>query len=132
LNKKIIASGKRKTAVARCILSEGNGLVTVNGVDLNTFEPELVKLRIMTPLALAGDVVKKLDFKLRVNGGGVGSRADACALAIARALVKKDKKLERVFLDYDRHLLVADVRRKEVVKPNRHGKARSKRQKSYR
>jgi ribosomal protein S9 len=53
-------------------------------------------------------------------------------LAIARALVEKDKKLKEVFLDYDRQLLVADVRQKESAKPNSHGKARAKRQKSYR
>ena len=43
----------------------------------------------------------------------------------------KDAKLEKTYLDYDRHLLVQDVRYKEVNKPGR-SKARSKRQKSYR
>ena len=44
----------------------------------------------------------------------------------------KNDKLKEIFLNYDRNLLVADVRRKEPSKPNRHGQARSKVQKSYR
>ena len=132
LNKKIIASGKRKTAVANAYVSDGTGLVTVNGVDVNAVKPNIIKLKIMTPLILAPIVAKKIDVKIRVSGGGISSQAEAMALAIARALVKYDKKLENVFLEYDRQLLVADVRRKEAKKPNRHGKARSKRQKSYR
>jgi len=51
---------------------------------------------------------------------------------IARALVEHTPSLKSVFLDYDRNLLVADVRLKEPVKPNKHGSARSKKQKSYR
>ena len=43
-----------------------------------------------------------------------------------------DKKLTPIFTAYDRQLLVADVRRKETRKPNCHGKARAKRQTSYR
>ena len=52
----------------------------------------------------------------------------------AKALVEysKNSKLKEQFLEYDRNLLVADVRRKEPAKPNRHGQARAKRQKSYR
>ncbi len=132
MSKKIIASGKRKTAVARAALGSGNGEVLVNGVNLDVLTPEILRMRIQTPLILAEDIAKKVKINVRVNGGGVSSRAEACSLAIARALAKQDKKLEKVFLTYDRQLLVADVRRKEVVKPNTHGKARSKRQKSYR
>lgn len=132
MSKQITTSGKRKTAVARASVKEGNGKVKINGVDLKIYTPEFAKLKIKTPLILAGDVAKKLDINVRVSGGGFNSCAEASALAIARALVKQNKKLEKVFLEYDRQLLVADVRRKEVKKPNRHGKARSKRQKSYR
>ena len=44
----------------------------------------------------------------------------------------KSTKLKEEFLEYDRNFLVSDVRYKETHKPNRHGKARSKVQKSYR
>ncbi|MEK6868559.1 MAG: 30S ribosomal protein S9, partial [Nanoarchaeota archaeon] len=53
---------------------------------------------------------------------------------IARGLVAftNSNALKSIYLDYDRLLLVADVRHKESAKPNSHGQARSKVQKSYR
>lgn len=85
------------------------------------------------PLLLAEKVSASADIAVKVNGGGMMSQADAIRLAISRGLVEfsKDKTLEKTFLDYDRQLLVADVRRKEACKPN-DSKARAKRQKSYR
>jgi len=127
-----IASGKRKTSVAKATIKTGTGLVKINGVSLDVITPKFAKLKIQTPLILAKDEAKKVDINVRVSGGGISSSAEACALAITKALVLQNKKLEKTFLEYDRQLIVADVRRKEVVKPNRHGKARSKRQKSYR
>ena len=61
-----------------------------------------------------------------------GSGIKEAVESIGKALAKFDSKLEEVLLKYDKHLLIADVRRKETSKPNRHGKARAKRQKSYR
>jgi len=80
------------------------------------------------------EVVKNVDINVNVFGGGIASQAEASRLAIARALVEytKSERLKEKFLKYDRHLLVADVRRKETRKPNSHSKARAKRQKSYR
>ena len=128
----IIASGKRKMAVARAAITPGTGKITVNNVSIDVFEPAIARLKMQEPLILAGKTIDKLDIKITTNGGGFMGQAQAVRLAIARALVDKDKKLKEVFLDYDRQLLVADVRRKERVKPNSHGSARSKRQKSYR
>jgi len=129
--KTITSSGKRKQAIARATLKEGKGTVRINSLLLDTITPTMLRLRISEPLVLAGDVAKGVDISVRVNGGGITSQADAVRLAIGRALVQKDKKLEKVFLAYDRQLLVADVRRKEVAKPN-DSQARAKRQKSYR
>ena len=97
-------------------------------------EPKISRLKLKEPLILAGDVANKVDIHVRVNGGGTTSQAEASRLAVAKALVDftKNDKLKEVFLNYDRNLLVADVRRKEAAKPNRHGQARSKVQKSYR
>jgi small subunit ribosomal protein S9 len=92
----------------------------------------MYKMRIMEPLLLAGDLVKSLDIKVTVEGGGINSRADAIRLSIAKGLAEHSPKIKNVFADYDRQLLVADVRRKEPRKPNTHGHARSKKQKSYR
>jgi small subunit ribosomal protein S9 len=124
-------SGKRKRATARATLKKGKGKVKVNGVFLDNFGDRVSQLRIKEPLVLAGEIANKVDIFVRVQGGGINGQSDAVRLAIARALVEHDKKLETVFDDYDRLLLVADVRRKEVCKPNI-SKARAKRQKSYR
>ncbi|MBW2966188.1 30S ribosomal protein S9 [Candidatus Woesearchaeota archaeon] len=128
----IHCAGKRKRAIARVTLSPGKGIVRINNQLIDNYEPKLARLKIREPLILAGDNAKGVDITVRVGGGGYNTQAEAVRLAIARALVRHSKKLEKVFLNYDRHLLVADVRRKEPRKPNRHGKARAKRQKSYR
>ena len=129
-----ITSGKRKRAVARALIKPGKGIVKINNKLLPFLEPLVARLKIEEPLLIAGNQAKKYDIKVKVSGGGVMGQADAARLAIARALasITEDKKLEKAYLDYDRHLLVADVRRREVRKPNTHGKARAKRQKSYR
>ena len=132
--KAVHASGKRKRAVARATLKAGKGRVRINKTPLDLYEPKLVRLKLREPLILAGDVVNKLDIEVNVMGGGINSQAEASRLAVAKALVNytKGSKLKEKFLAYDRNLLVADIRRKEVSKPNRHGQARSKVQKSYR
>ena len=127
-------SGKRKKAVARATLRDGIGKIKINKVPIDFYEPKLYRLKIREVLMLAGDIVGKVDIDINVNGGGMSSQADAAKLAIAKSLVaySKSEKLREQFLKYDRNLLVADVRRKEPAKPNRHGQARAKRQKSYR
>ncbi len=126
-------SGKRKRAVARARLKEGKGIIRVNSLTLEGFTPELAKLMIMEPIMLAGDLAKGVDIDVRVQGGGWHSQADAVRLVVARALVQfsGSKALKQKFLDYDRHLLVADTRRAEHSKPN-DSKPRAARQKSYR
>ena len=132
--KKIHASGKRKTAIARATLKQGNGLVRINSMLIDFIEPKVSRLKLREPLILAGDMANKVDIDVSVSGGGTKSQAEASRLAIAKALVNftKNDKLKEIFLNYDRNLLVADVRRREAAKPNRHGQARAKVQKSYR
>ena len=132
--KVVHTSGKRKRAIARATLFPGSGVVRINSKLLNFVTPQISRLKIEEPLLLAGDVYQKVDISVKVSGGGPTSQADASRLAIARALVQytKNKSLEKSFLEYDRTLLVADVRRKEPAKPNSHGQARAKVQKSYR
>jgi small subunit ribosomal protein S9 len=128
----IQSSGKRKRAIARASIKPGKGNVTVNNLPVEEFGTPLARARISEPLILAGKVIEKLDISISVNGGGVTGQADAIRLAIGRSLAEHTPALKQVLLDYDRTLLVADVRRKEARKPNSQGKARAKRQKSYR
>ncbi|HKZ33947.1 MAG TPA: 30S ribosomal protein S9 [Candidatus Nanoarchaeia archaeon] len=132
--KKIITSGKRKTAVARAVTTEGNGKITINGKPYETLQV-LDRLKIEEPVRIAKNVLGKIDFNIevKVKGGGEKGQVEAARISIARALVAAtgSKELEKAFLDYDRNLLVADVRRKEAYKPG-DSKARRKRQTSYR
>ncbi len=130
--KAIHVSGTRKSAVARATLVPGSGIVRINSQLLNTYDPAISRLKIQEPLIIAGDKTKNVDINVSVHGGGQSSQAEAARLVIARALSAYDQTLQKEFLDYDRILLVADVRRKETHKPNCHGKARAKRQTSYR
>ncbi len=131
---KINASGTRKKSRARAIIYPGNGKVTINKKNYE-FLPEIRRLMIQEPLNITKDVLGKISFDVEVNvsGGGIESRIESARLAIARALVKitKSKKLRDAFIQYDRNLLVADIRNKESNKPGI-SKARKKRQKSFR
>lgn|SRR3989338_657595 len=129
--KVIQTTGKRKTSVARATLKQGKGIVRVNSVLLDNYNNLFARTRLMEPLIIAGEVSKKVDINVNVNGGGWHSQAEASRLAVAKALAEFDKKLRKVYLDYDRHLLIADIRRKEQRKPN-DSKARKSRQTSYR
>ncbi len=131
MSKVIHTQGKRKSAIARATLRAGKGNIRINGQYLDNYGTEISRLRIKEPLVLVGDVAKKVNIDVNVIGGGENGQADAVRLAMARALVIYDNKFKKTFDDYDRLLLVADVRRKEVCKPN-DSKARAKRQKSYR
>ncbi|MCF7872074.1 30S ribosomal protein S9 [Candidatus Woesearchaeota archaeon] len=131
-NKVIHESGKRKSAIARATIKPGKGVFIVNNKLIDIVEPKMAKMRILEPIILAGDQTKKFNITVKVKGGGTSSQADAARLAIAKALSKQDTTLREKYLDYDRQLLVADVRFKETRKPNSQGKARAKRQKSYR
>jgi small subunit ribosomal protein S9 len=130
----IVVSGKRKTAIAKATVSEGNGIITYNKKPVS-FLPKLQQLEISEPLIIANDVLGGLKFNiaLNVHGGGTNSQVEASRLAISRALVEftKNDELRRAFLLYDRNLLIADTRRKEACKPG-DSKARARRQTSYR
>ena len=131
---KIVASGKRKRAVARAVLQEGEGRILINGKNhkaLHFFD----KLKIDEPLRIAESILGKLNFDvvITVKGGGEKGQIEAARIALSKVILNfsKSEQLEKAFLDYDRNLLVADVRRKEPYKPG-DSKARRKRQKSYR
>ncbi len=132
--RRIITSGKRKRSVARAILTDGDGKITINKKDykrLQLFD----KLKIEEPLRIAENIFGKPNFNVAINvrGGGEKGQVEAARLALTRAILKstESKEFENAVTDYDRSLLVADVRRKEAYKPG-DSKARRKRQKSFR
>lgn len=131
MKKNIQTSGKRKTAKARATLKNGTGIIRINNIILDDFQPKIAREKIREAIILANSP-KDINVDITTLGGGIMGSADAARTALAKALVENSAGLKKVFLEYDRTLLVADVRIKERAKPNRHGKARSKTQKSYR
>jgi len=127
-------SGKKKTAVARATIREGEGRVRINAQPVELTEPELAQLKMLEPFRLADDDLRDgVDIEVDVQGGGVMGQADAARTAIARGLVQhtNDAELRDAYMEFDRSLLVNDVRQSESKKWGGPG-ARARYQKSYR
>ena len=127
-----ISSGKRKSAVARAYVKKGKGIIRINNLSLNAY-PDYMKSIMEEPIQLAKKYKDKVNIEVKVQGGGPIGQAEAARTAMAKALVafSNDEELKKMFMEYDRTLLVSDIRRKEPKKQLGRG-ARKKRQKSYR
>jgi small subunit ribosomal protein S9 len=82
--------GRRKTSIARVVLTEGKGTITVNGRDGKEYFPiTMQQFKLQQPFKLT-ETVGKYDVTATVDGGGITGQVDAVRLGIARALVKID------------------------------------------
>ncbi|AFZ73713.1 30S ribosomal protein S9 [Natronobacterium gregoryi] len=127
-------SGKKKTAVARATVREGEGRVRINSQPVELVEPEMSRLKMLEPFRIVGDELRsEMDIDVDVEGGGISGQADAVRTAIARGIVQhtNDAELRDAFMEFDRSLLVNDVRQSEPKKWGGPG-ARARYQKSYR
>ncbi|CQH58508.1 30S ribosomal protein S9 [Halobacterium hubeiense] len=127
-------SGKKKTAVARATVSDGEGRVRINSTPVELVDPEMARLKMLEPFRIAGDDLRDdVDVDIDVSGGGFAGQADAVRTAIARGLVEhySDAELRDAYREFDRSLLVNDVRQSESKKWGGPG-ARARYQKSYR
>ncbi|MBE5727854.1 30S ribosomal protein S9 [Candidatus Parvarchaeota archaeon] len=131
MSKVNVFTAKRKTTVARGVIEQGDGSVYINSKSLDAYNDKLFKMMVTEPIILSGDTYKKYSFKIFVTGGGNMARATAVRAVIAKALSSKEKSLRKVFLSYDRTLLVDDKRVTEPQKPYRSA-ARALKQTSYR
>ena len=131
----VIATGKRKTAVARAVIRRGSGRVRINGTPVELIPIEVARIKIMEPLLLVGKKIREsIDIDVKVSGGGFMSQAEACRMAIARGLVSffsDFQEIAKIFREYDRTMLSGDPRGTEPEKWMRYS-ARRFRQKSYR
>ena len=79
--------GRRKTSVARVILRNGNGKISVNGKEFEHVFPQLLSREdILNPFKVT-DTLGHYDVLVNVNGGGTTGQAQAVRLGIARALI---------------------------------------------
>jgi small subunit ribosomal protein S9 len=80
--------GRRKTSVARVILRNGSGKITVNGKEFEIAFPQLLSREdILNPLKVT-ETQGSYDVIVNVQGGGTTGQAQAIRLGIARALVE--------------------------------------------
>ncbi|HET8828498.1 MAG TPA: 30S ribosomal protein S9 [Pelobium sp.] len=116
-------SGRRKTAVARIYLKDGNGTITVNGKDHKEYFPTLPLQYIVNQAFIVAEVTGQYDVNVNVAGGGVKGQAEAVRLAIAKAIVELDA-IRKPSLRA-KGLMTRDNRMVERKKPGR-AKARKK------
>ncbi|MCL2370966.1 MAG: 30S ribosomal protein S9 [Firmicutes bacterium] len=83
-------TGRRKKAIARVILTQGGGKITVNGRTLDQyFGLDTLKLIVNQPLVLTSSE-EKYDIAINVQGGGYTGQAGAIRHGISRALLEAD------------------------------------------
>ncbi len=109
-----LATGKRKTSIARVTLLPGSGKVEINKRTLEEFFPRpLHQTTALQPLAIAG-YESSVDVRVRVHGGGISGQAGAVRHGIARALTEIDPELRGELKR--RGFLTRDARAKERKK----------------
>ncbi len=117
-----IATGRRKTAVARVRVTPGSGKITVNGRPYEEyFKLEMTRGVVLDALNVT-KTTKTLDVTASIAGGGPHGQADAARLGIARALVKADARFEPVLREH--RFLTRDSRKVERKKYGRAGARR--------
>ena len=115
-------TGRRKSSVARVILTPGSGKITVNGRDVNEYMPfEVLVMDLKQPLELTNNL-ETFDIECNVSGGGFSGQTGAIRLGITRALLEYDKENEDKEDSYRKILKKAgmvtrDPRSKERKKP---------------
>jgi small subunit ribosomal protein S9 len=90
----IWGTGRRKTAVARVRIREGEGKMVVNGREINEYFPvERCQQMVSSPLKET-ELEGKYDVFVNCRGGGITSQAGAIIMGLSRALIKADKEVE--------------------------------------
>jgi len=81
-----VATGKRKTSIARVFLRDGAGAIVINGKSIEEYFAGLPNAQsVRAPLDVTNNT-GKFDVLITVRGGGVTGQIEACRHGIARAL----------------------------------------------
>lgn len=84
----INAIGRRKTAVARIYVTDGDGKITVNDRDYKDYFPTaILQFQVVEPFEVTA-TMGKYDVKVNLDGGGMTGQAEALCMAISRVLCK--------------------------------------------
>lgn len=113
------STGRRKNAVARVFLRNGNGQIKVNGRDFEEyFSTITLQNQLVVPLTLT-NTRQNFDILVNATGGGVAGQMGAARMGIARALIAANPEFRPVLKKAG--LLTRDPRMKERKKPGRPG-----------
>ena len=121
-NRTFMGTGRRKSSVARVILTPGSGKITVNGREVNEYMPfEVLVMDLKQPLELTNNL-ETFDIECNVTGGGFSGQTGAIRLGITRALLVYDAGNEANEDSYRKILkanvfITRDPRVKERKKP---------------
>jgi|SRR6476469_899828 small subunit ribosomal protein S9 len=114
-----IATGRRKTAVARIRMTPGNGKIDINGKSFEDYFPTVpLQNTVLQPLQ-AVKLTNAYDISVNTTGGGATGQAGAARLAISRALLQVDANLRGTLKAEG--LLRRDPRMKERKKSGQPG-----------
>ena len=114
-----VATGRRKTAVARVRMFAGTGQIKINGKSFEEYFPTRpLQTTVLKPLEIA-NASKTYDVTVNASGGGINGQAGAVRLAVSRALILADETL-RPSLKVE-GLLTRDPRMKERKKSGQPG-----------
>lgn len=119
---RFLATGRRKTAIARVRLTAGEGKITINGRELNAFFSEIQdRDAVRAPFSIT-NTGGHWNAQVTVVGGGHTGQAGAIRLGLARALLKANSSLEPKLRDSG--FLTRDARE---VERKKYGKRKARR-----
>ena len=114
-----IATGRRKTSVARIRMTPGNGKIDINGKSFEDYFPTVpLQNTVLQPLQVV-KLTNSYDVSINTTGGGATGQAGAARLAISRALLLVDANLRGTLKAEG--LLRRDPRMKERKKSGQPG-----------
>lgn len=115
--------GRRKSSVAKVVLTPGTGKLTVNKCEPDKYFPNKIIIQdLEQPLELT-NTKTSYDINVVVTGGGFSGQSGAIRLGIARALVKVNPEFKKLLKK--RKLITRDARSKERKKFGLYGARRA-------
>lgn len=114
MSNQFLGTGRRKSSVARVILTSGNGKFLINGREFDDYIPSAAtRLDVSQPLVLT-ETDGKYDITVNVHGGGITGQAGAIRLGITRALLEVNPDFRKTLKPAG--LITRDPRSKERKK----------------
>ena len=118
----VLATGRRKCAVARVRMSPGTGRIIVNGKPMQEYFSSEALCGYIGQVFKVVDAEKKFDVTANLDGGGMAGQAGALRHGLARALVKYDEELRAALKEAG--MMTRDARVKERKKSGQPGARR--------